>query len=112
MPTGIEMDDDAYWDYDDREDCWNCGGEGFVPDCVTEYACMYPDEGCSVCMRRCDFCNPAPRNPEIDALFAQAIEARRGETAPQARSGTDESAVPKGCAIITPPHQPIGDCNG
>ncbi len=49
-------DDDTYWDYDDN-DCANCGGEGFVSHCFEEYACMYPDEGCDLCMRRCDWCN-------------------------------------------------------
>lgn len=48
---------DDYDDYDDYDrDCWNCGGEGFVAHCFTEYACMYPDEGCDLCMRPCEFC--------------------------------------------------------
>lgn len=89
--------------YDDEDgDCWNCGGEGFVADCVTEYACMYPEDGCDLCMRRCDFCNPAPRNPELDKIMADslarpasAIEARRAATAKQG-AVEDESAAPKG----------------
>jgi hypothetical protein len=51
-------DYDAEYDDDfDNGDCWQCGGEGFVSNCFTEYACMYPDEGCEECMRRCDLCN-------------------------------------------------------
>lgn len=67
---------DPYWEYDEREDCWQCGGEGFVAHCFEEWACMHPDEGCDLCMRRCDFCNPAPRNPELDAVLAQALSAQ------------------------------------
>jgi hypothetical protein len=44
-------------DFDHFDDeCWNCGGEGYVAHCFEEYACMYPDEGCDLCMRRCEFC--------------------------------------------------------
>ncbi len=64
---------DEYDDFDDN-DCWNCGGEGFVAHCEQEFACMYPDEGCDYCMRRCDFCNPAPRNPELDRVLAEALQ--------------------------------------
>jgi hypothetical protein len=34
-------------DHDFYEDdtCWNCGGEGFVASCVSEYACLYPEDG-------------------------------------------------------------------
>lgn len=45
------------FDYDEN-DCWNCGGEGFVSNCFSEYACIYPDEGCDECSRRCDVCAP------------------------------------------------------
>lgn len=58
-------DDEAYWDYDDN-DCANCGGEGFVSHCFEEYACMYPDEGCDLCMRRCDWCNPYKPVQKVD----------------------------------------------
>lgn len=46
------------FDYDENE-CWNCGGEGFVSNCFSEYACIYPDEGCDECTRPCDVCTPA-----------------------------------------------------
>lgn len=42
----------------DDHDCWNCGGEGYVSDCFEEYACLHPDDGCELCMERCEFCNP------------------------------------------------------
>lgn len=61
--SAVSIDDgqgqDRFEDYDDYyDDCANCGGDGFVAHCFTEYACMYPDEGCSLCMRRCEFCQP------------------------------------------------------
>ena len=47
-------------DYDDYEDgCYECGGEGFVSDCVEEWACVDPEYGCDYCTRRCPLCNPA-----------------------------------------------------
>gem|GEM_PF-2769554 len=58
------MSDTDDFDYDEDEGCHNCGGEGYVAHCFEEWACMYPDEGCDLCMRRCDWCNalkkPAP----------------------------------------------------
>lgn len=53
-------------DYDDNG-CANCNGEGFVSHCFTEYACIYPDEGCEECMRRCDWCNAPKLTPEQQA---------------------------------------------
>ena len=44
-------------DYDD-EDCPNCGGEGFYYACFEEFACLDPEGGCDLCVRRCDWCNP------------------------------------------------------
>lgn len=49
-------DVDFYEDEGDTSDCHNCHGEGFVAHCFEEWACMYPDEGCDLCMRRCDWC--------------------------------------------------------
>jgi hypothetical protein len=40
------------------EDCWNCGGEGYVANCQDEIACLYPEDGCELCMQRCEYCNP------------------------------------------------------
>lgn len=56
---------DDYDDYDDYDrDCYQCGGEGFYASCFEEWACMYPDEGCDLCTRRCDVCNPRKLTPE------------------------------------------------
>jgi hypothetical protein len=50
----------AEYDFDGNDEpCWNCGGEGFVANCFDEIACMYPEDGCDLCMRRCEYCNPA-----------------------------------------------------
>lgn len=49
------------WDDDyqnDDDDCPNCGGEGFYYSCDEEFACIDPEGGCDLCMRRCDWCNP------------------------------------------------------
>ena len=73
-------------DYDESGDCWNCGGEGFVSNCFTEYACIYPDEGCDECTRRCDICNPVKLTPEQEAeraalrqVLANALVTPTGE---------------------------------
>lgn len=48
-------------DFDSPLDpCWNCDGEGFVYNCFEEYACIDPEGGCDLCMRRCDVCRPRP----------------------------------------------------
>ena len=70
-------------DYD--EECANCGGEGYVSHCFEEWACMHPDEGCDMCMRRCDWCNPKPPLPtnEVAALrqvLADALTAGKGKS--------------------------------
>lgn len=38
--------------------CGWCSGTGKVADCVTDYECVDPEEGCDLCMRRCDHCRP------------------------------------------------------
>jgi len=57
----IDPQDDCsetqYGDFDD-DDCYECGGEGYVYDCVSDYACIDPEGGCDLCMRRCPICNP------------------------------------------------------
>jgi hypothetical protein len=67
---------DPYWDYDDAE-CWQCGGEGFVYGCSWDWQCDTWDGDSCLCTRRCDICNPAPRNPELDRVLADAL-ARTG----------------------------------
>jgi hypothetical protein len=60
----MTIDPDGANDWHDSDDtCPNCGGDGYVSHCFEEYACIDPDEGCDLCMRRCDWCNP-PRLPE------------------------------------------------
>lgn len=45
---------------DDYEDeCWNCGGEGYVHDCIDGF-CLDAEYGCDLCTYRCDVCNPKP----------------------------------------------------
>jgi hypothetical protein len=59
-------------DLDDSE-CWNCGGDGYVSSCFEEYACLYPEDGCDLCTRRCDVCNPHKR-----AALTPSTEEKRG----------------------------------
>lgn len=55
---------DFDFDYDPSDDyCPNCGGEGVVYMCVSEYACVDPEGGCDLCERRCDWCRPRPTPP-------------------------------------------------
>lgn len=61
-PTDLPALEAELGDGDDFDDfemdcCSNCGGEGYVADCFEEYACVDPESGCELCMRRCDFCN-------------------------------------------------------
>jgi hypothetical protein len=48
--------------------CPNCGGEGFVSSCFEEWACVDPEEGCDLCIRRCDWCNPRKPKQPADAV--------------------------------------------
>ena len=52
------------YDPDDTLDCPNCGGEGYVAGCFEEYACVDPEGGCDLCIRRCDWCN-RPNRPAV-----------------------------------------------
>ena len=52
--------EEQYHDHPDDE-CWNCGGEGVVYFCHTEYACIDPEGGCDLCERRCAICRPRRR---------------------------------------------------
>lgn len=53
--------DDFDPDFDDG-DCWNCGGEGFVSDCIDD-CCLDADAGCDLCTQRCDVCGPRRSAP-------------------------------------------------
>lgn len=63
VPASIPREDD----YDDFIDdgCYECGGDGFVSDCVEEWACVDPDYGCDYCTRPCPLCNPHKRGAAI-----------------------------------------------
>lgn len=53
-------EDHGPWFFDDPgEDCGNCGGEGYVFDCI-DGCCEDAEVGCDLCTRRCDWCN-APK---------------------------------------------------
>lgn len=60
----------ADFDFDDCDACWNCGGEGVVYDCLSDYACIDPEGGCDLCERRCDVCRPRQPNPTPEAPHA------------------------------------------
>jgi hypothetical protein len=51
-------------DYDDSrdDDCWQCGGEGWIADCFDDL-CVNAEDGCELCMCRCDICNVRPSQP-------------------------------------------------
>lgn len=68
------MSDDYEYDDDLDGSCWNCNEEGYVYDCVTDYACIDPEGGCDLCARRCSICNPPRRNPELDRALSDALK--------------------------------------
>lgn len=37
------------------EDCWHCGGDGYVADCFDGF-CLDAESGCDDCVRRCPEC--------------------------------------------------------
>ena len=41
---------------DDYADCWDCGGDGYVSSCHSEYACINAEDGCDECTRTCSTC--------------------------------------------------------
>lgn len=72
----IDPDDADFYEDDDYDetDCANCGGEGVVAHCFQEFACMHPDEGCDLCMRRCDWCAAVASKTEIGLQPSQAVK--------------------------------------
>jgi hypothetical protein len=46
-------------EYDDdfTDECGNCGGEGYVYNCI-DGCCVNAEDGCELCAARCDWCNP------------------------------------------------------
>lgn len=57
-------------DYEDGNECWNCGGEGWVYGCSWDWQCDTYDEGEGTCLctSPCDWCNPA--KPEKVAFYS------------------------------------------
>jgi hypothetical protein len=52
-------------DYGDfyLDTCGNIGcDEGWVANCFDGF-CVNAEDGCDLCLRRCDWCNPKERNP-------------------------------------------------
>lgn len=37
-------------------ECWNCGGDGEIADCWTDYECTDPEGGCDFCRVPCEVC--------------------------------------------------------
>ncbi|HXF55665.1 MAG TPA: hypothetical protein VNK52_16245 [Hyphomicrobiaceae bacterium] len=50
----------------DDEDCWNCGGEGYVHDCFDGF-CASAEDGCEDCTQPCPECVDYKRQ------FAKAV---------------------------------------
>lgn len=59
--TERAVEADYLEDHEDG-DCWQCGGEGFVWDCIDGF-CADAEAGCDLCTSRCDACAP-PRAQE------------------------------------------------
>ncbi len=90
-----EPEHDEYWDYDESDECWECGGEGGWNSCM-EDCCMAVggEEGCTdpICWRRCPNCRgkgfiePAvgDAQPELREVLAEALEAIPPENEPAA----------------------------
>lgn len=55
---------DDYEDDYEANGCYECGGEGFVSDCVEEWACVDPEYGCDYCTRPCPLCNSSKPTPK------------------------------------------------
>lgn len=78
--------DDEYDDPYDYGECGNCGGEGYVYHCI-DGCCADAEEGCELCARRCDWCNPPKRKPSdsdgLRQVLADALAAtpKRGRAA-------------------------------
>lgn len=47
-------------DHFDSDECWQCGGEGYVFDCW-DGCCIDADVGCDDCTRPCDICAPSKK---------------------------------------------------
>lgn len=70
------MEHDEY-----EDDCPNCGGDGVIYMCQSEYACVDPESGCDLCERPCDWCQKSkiPPNPELSKVLSDALEKVKPE---------------------------------
>lgn len=58
----------------DDEDCGQCDGSGYWYHCI-DGCCINAEEGCDLCARRCDFCNPVKQTLEQAEERAQISKA-------------------------------------
>ena len=79
VPVEPAAVDDQDYDYDDDGDCWNCGGEGRVNDCIDGCCVEQDDPWCPYCSKRCDICNPAPKKQTDDLreVLGEALNAAK-----------------------------------
>lgn len=56
------------------EECWNCGGEGYIANCHEEWACPDPESGCEDCVSRCPECALNKRN-RLKAIREAVVKA-------------------------------------
>lgn len=70
------MSDADYDGWDDDNECWNCGGEGRVNDCIDGCCVDQDDIYCPYCSKRCDVCNPPTKKQKEDT---QALREVLGE---------------------------------
>lgn len=78
-------------DYDDDIDggeCGNCGGEGRVNDCFDGCCVEQDNPYCEYCSKRCDICNPAKPNPELQEVLREALE-KAAEPIPPSHKGME-----------------------
>lgn len=61
-------------DYDE-EDCWNCGGEGYVYGCSWDWQCDTWDGDSCLCTRPCHICYPPKLDPELRRVLGEALAA-------------------------------------
>lgn len=71
------------WTDDHDDECGQCDGSGFWYHCI-DGCCINAEEGCDMCARRCDFCNPFKPTPEqaderakLGQILAEAIEKNK-----------------------------------
>ena len=76
------MSDIGYDDELDDSECWNCGGEGRINDCIDGCCVDQDDIYCPYCSKRCDVCNSRKGKPNVtreDRAEGSAVEGDAGE---------------------------------